>query len=84
LIWIIFLRRLRKEKILILKGNRLWLAPIFTYKGRDVICTVKYGKIQIRIMRWTNKEIEILKKYYSTTPKNNLIEIFRKINRNRT
>lgn len=35
-------------------------------------------------MRWINKEIEILKKYYSTTPKYNLIAIFRKINRNRT
>lgn len=35
-------------------------------------------------MRWTNKEIKILKKYYSATPKYNLIAIFRKTNRNRT
>lgn len=35
-------------------------------------------------MRWKNKEIKILKEYYSTTPKHNLITIFRKINRDRT
>jgi len=35
-------------------------------------------------MKWVNKEIEILKKYYSNNPKRNLITIFRKINRNRT
>lgn len=35
-------------------------------------------------MKWTKKEIEILKRYYPTTPKDNLIAIFKKINRNRT
>lgn len=35
-------------------------------------------------MKWTNKEIEILKKYYSVTAKRDLIEIFRKLDRKRT
>lgn len=35
-------------------------------------------------MKWTNKEIEILNKYYSVTAKRDLIEIFRKLDRKRT
>jgi hypothetical protein len=35
-------------------------------------------------MKWTNKEIEILKEYYPTTPKNKLIEIFKKFGKDRT
>lgn len=35
-------------------------------------------------MKWTNKEIKILKKYYAATPKNDLIKIFRKMDIDRT
>ena len=35
-------------------------------------------------MKWTSKEIKVLKEHYPTTAKHDLIEIFRRMGRNKT